>query len=75
VVRRYLREDHKGKVLMEATTSGTIEDQGARMPRRITVSFPGERRRVTIHFSRAALNPPLVSFDFSIPPNAHRTVR
>ncbi|RPH35789.1 DUF4292 domain-containing protein [bacterium] len=75
MVRRYLREDSRGHVLMEATTSGTIEDQGARIPRRVVVSFPGENRRGTIHFSRAELNPPSVSFDFMIPPNAHRTVR
>ncbi len=75
LVRRYRREDSKGLVLMEATTSGIIEDEGARMPRRVIVSFPGEKRRVSIHFSKAELNAPSVSFDFTIPPNAHRTVR
>ena len=75
LVRRYLRQDSNGQVLMEATTSGTIEGQGARIPRRVIVSFPGENRRVTIHFSKAVLNTPSVSFEFTIPPNAHRTVR
>jgi hypothetical protein len=75
LVRRYLRQNSRGEVLMEATTSGLIESDGARIPRRVMVSFPGERRRVTIHFSRAELNTPSVSFDFTIPPNAHRTVR
>jgi hypothetical protein len=75
LVRRYLRLDKEGQVLMEATTSGTIAEDGARIPRRVIVSFPGERRRVTIHFSRADLNTPSVSFDFTIPSSARRTVR
>jgi hypothetical protein len=75
LVRRYLRQNSRGEVLMEAITTGLIEDQGARIPRRVIVSFPGERRRVTIHFSRAELNTPSVSFDFTIPSNARRTVR
>ncbi len=75
LVRRYLRANRQGEVLMEATTSGTIEDAGARIPRRVVVTFPGEKRRVSIHFSKADLNTSSVSFDFTIPPNAHRTVR
>jgi outer membrane lipoprotein-sorting protein len=75
LVRRYERHDSTGQVVMEATSSGTIEDGSVRMPRRITVSFPEERRRVTIHFSRAQLNPPSVSFAFFIPPNARTSVR
>lgn len=75
LVRRYLRQDDRGQVLMEATTTGVIEEQGARIPRRVMVSFPAEKRRVTIHFSRADLNTPSVSFNFTIPPNARRTVR
>ncbi|MBP1648329.1 MAG: hypothetical protein H6Q30_1774 [Bacteroidetes bacterium] len=75
LVRRYRRENSNGQVIMEATTSGTIEDQGARTPRRVIVSFPGEMRRVAIHFSSAELNTPSVSFDFTIPPTARRTVR
>jgi hypothetical protein len=75
LVRRYLLQNGSGEILMEATTSGIIEDQGARIPRRVMVTFPAEKRRVTIHFSRAELNPSSVSFDFTVPTNAHRTVR
>jgi len=75
LVRHYLRQNSRGEVLVEAVSSGTVEDGGARMPRRITVSFPGENRRVTIYFSRVTLNPPSISFAFTIPPNARRTVR
>lgn len=75
MVRRYRREDGEGRVLLEASSSGMIEDEGARMPRRITMEFPEERRRVVIHFSRANLNPPEVSFEYTIPPNARRTTR
>lgn len=75
LVRRYLRQNSRGEILMEATSSGLIEGEGARIPRRVVVSFPPEKRRVTIHFSRANLNTPAVSFEFTIPPNARRTVR
>ncbi len=75
LVRRFLRQNNRGETLMEATSSGLIEDQGARIPRRVMVSFPAEKRRVTIHFSRANLNTPSVSFEFTIPPNARTTVR
>lgn len=75
MVRRYRREDGEGRVLLEASSSGMIEDEGVRMPRRVTMEFPEERRRVVIHFSRADLNPSEVSFDHIIPSNARRTTR
>ena len=40
LVRRYVRQNSRGEVLMEATTSGLIEDQGARIRAVLLSAFP-----------------------------------
>jgi hypothetical protein len=70
LVRRFQMRDGAGEVRLEGETSGTIEQDGARIPRRVTLTMPREERRVAIAFARASINAGRLSFEFTVPPNA-----
>ncbi len=72
LVRRFEMRDGSGEVFLEGESSGQIEKDGARIPRRVSISMPQDSRRVAIAFSSASLNTEDLSFAFSIPPNARK---
>ena len=73
LVTMYQMKDSQGRVLLEAQTSGVLEQDGVSAPRRIRVSFPEQQRRISISYSSLALNVADPSFEFSIPANV-RTI-
>ena len=75
LVTRYEVRDLRDRVIMHAESSAPTEQNDAIAPRRLSVSFPGEGRSVSIYYSSLALNPPAPSFAFSIPSNARTTTR
>jgi len=75
LVTRFRRLNAEGGVMMEVLCSSPREDDGAAAPRKIVISFPEDRRRLSIAYARVSLNDPDVSFDYSIPGNAETIVR
>jgi hypothetical protein len=72
LVTQYRMRDTAGTVLVDAEASRFFQDEEMVAPRLITVSFPRERRQVTIYYSALTLNPHAVSFAYSIPAGAQR---
>jgi hypothetical protein len=75
LVTMYQMQDAQGRVLLEARTSGVVEQDSVSAPQRIRVSFPEQHRRISISYSSLTLNTTDLSFDFSIPANARTIVR
>ena len=75
MVTEYRRRDTAGTLLLEARCTSLTEDGEAAAPRKIVVKFPRDQRRVSIAYSRLALNVSDISFEFSIPKNAQTIVR
>jgi hypothetical protein len=71
LVTKYAVLDTTGQLIVEATGDRTIETDGLTLPRLITVSFPRDRRRVSIFYSSITLNPPELSFVYAVPEGAH----
>ncbi len=74
-VSRYEVRDSQQQLLLEARSSGFIEQDGVNIPKRISITFPQEDRNVSLYYSKVRLNDPGPSFVFSVPPNAHTVVR
>ena len=70
LVRKFRFDDATGVALVEGETSGIIEHDGARIPRRIVLTIPNEERRIAIAFSTAELNDGKISFSYSVPSSA-----
>lgn len=75
VVTEYRQLDAAGSVLLEARCTSITEDAGAAAPQKIVVKFPQRKRRIAIAYSHLDLNPPDVSFEYSIPQDARTSVR
>jgi outer membrane lipoprotein-sorting protein len=73
VVRYEIREDGD-RTLLKATASRLLEQDGLCIPRRITVVFPDQERKISIYYTSLDPNATDLSFAFSIPRNA-RTFR
>jgi hypothetical protein len=71
MVTKYELRDVQNRIVMEATSSGTTEQEGLRVPRRIKVRFPGQERQLSVAYSSLTLNHPRPSFLYTIPDNAH----
>ena len=74
-VSRYEVLDERQQLLLEARASGFVEQDEVNAPKRMSIAFPQENRSVSLYYSRVRLNDPSPSFAFSIPSNAHSTVR
>jgi hypothetical protein len=70
LVRKFRLDDANGAVIVEGETSGTIEHDGARIPRRIILTLPREERRMAIAFSSVDLNVARLSFLYTVPSSA-----
>ena len=70
LVRRFEMRDDSGQVFLEGESSGLIEKDDARIPRRISISMPQDSRRIAIAFSSVSINTEHLSFAFTVPPNA-----
>ena len=75
LVRRFQMKNKAGEVILEGTSSGTIDQDGSRIARRVSLTMPGEGRRISIAFSRADLNAEDLSFQYSVPSSARRIER
>ena len=73
LVTRYRRTSQEGLVILEASCSSLADDNGAVAPRKISIRFPREGRRLSIAYRSLSLNTDDLSFAFSVPPNA-RTI-
>lgn len=74
-VSRFEVLDSRQQLLLDARSSAFIEQDGANIPKRISLAFPQEDRNVSLYYSKVQVNDPSPSFDFSIPSNAHTVVR
>jgi hypothetical protein len=70
IIRKFRIDDADGSVLVEGETSGTIERDGVRIPRRMSITLPGQDRRLAIAFSSAELNTPNLDFSYTVPTSA-----
>lgn len=75
VVTRSRRLSSNGTVLVEAEASAFVEQDDVVAPKRITITFPEQRRRVSVFYTSFHLNVPEPSFAYSIPPSARTIVR
>lgn len=75
LVVEYRRFNAEGALLLEAHGGSPAEEDNAAAPRRITVRYPPEERRLAIRYTRLSLNVPDLSFEFAVPPNARTTTR
>lgn len=75
LVTRFEQRDEDGGLVVEAVCSSLTEDDGAVVPKRISVKFPGEDRGLSITYSSLTINGPDPSFAFSIPKNAQTIIR
>lgn len=75
LVTKYERRDRQQRLLMAAAASHLTEEDDITLPRRILVKFPAEGRQLSIYYSSFQLNPSNPSFVYTIPENAHTTVR
>lgn len=67
LVTKYQRRDRAGVVIANAEAGRFLREDEMSAPRLITVAFPRERQQVSIYYSSLLLNPPEVSFAYSIP--------
>ncbi len=75
LVTRYEVRDEHGDLLVEASASSFVDEQGISWARRVRIVFPQERRRLSIAYNALRLNPHETHFRFTIPDNARRVVR
>lgn len=75
LVTRFVQRSPDGSVVVEAQCSSLTEDSNATAPKRISVRFPGQRRKLSISYTAITLNSPDPSFAFSVPDNARTIVR
>ncbi len=75
VVTRSRRLSSNGTVLLDAEAAAFVEQDGVVAPKRITITFPEEGRRVSVFYTSFQLNAPEPSFAYSIPPSARTIVR
>jgi outer membrane lipoprotein-sorting protein len=75
LVTRYEVRDSSGVLLIEASSSRVVEKAGVPVPGHVSITFPEDGRRLTIHYTSIEVNGEDVSFDYTIPPNARTTVR
>jgi hypothetical protein len=75
LVRRFEMRNGDGEVVLEGTSSGVIDHDGLRIARRLSLTMPGEGRRISVAFSRADLNTDDLAFDYSIPASARKLIR
>ncbi len=75
MVTRFRTLSADESVLMDIQCSSPLEDGDAAAARRVLVTFPAEQRRLSLAYARMRLNDPDVSFDYTIPANAHTSVR
>lgn len=70
LVRRFQWKDPSGGVILEGSSSGSIDQDGLRIARRLSLTMPSEGRRISVAFSRAALNADDLSFRYTVPASA-----
>lgn len=75
LVTKYERRDAQQQLVMAVNASLLTEQNNITLPRRIVVKFPREGRQLSIYYSSVELNPSHPSFEYTIPDNAHTTVR
>lgn len=68
LVTRYSRMGNGVSVWAE--TSRPMEEDGMRMPREITLSFPAEGRQLSVYYNDLTLNPSELSFRYAVPRTA-----
>jgi hypothetical protein len=75
LVRRMQRLNRGGEVLFEAKAEDYVTDDGVSVPRRISILFPQAKRQLAVFYDRVTVNPPEVSFAYSVPSSARRETR
>jgi outer membrane lipoprotein-sorting protein len=75
LVVRYEVHAPGGNLLMEVETSQMVRRDDLCVPRHVTISFPDEGRRLSIHYSSLELNAGDLSFAYTVPAGAHSSSR
>ncbi len=75
LVRRFQLKDQSGGIVLEGSSSGSIDQDGMRIARRLSLTMPQEGRRISVAFSRANLNADELSFRYTVPPSAREINR
>ena len=75
LVRRFEMRDQEGELVLEGASTGTIDQDGLRIARRLSLTMPREGRRVSVAFYHADLNASDLEFSYSIPASARKIDR
>ncbi len=75
LVVRYELRSAGGDLMLQAETSQMVQRDSLCAPRHVTVEFPDEGKRLSIHFSSLDLNAEDLSFVYSVPAGAHSSTR
>ena len=75
LVVRYELHDAAGGLIMEAEASQMVSQDNVSAPRHVTVEFPDQGRRLSIHYSSLDLNAGDLSFLYTVPAGARTSAR
>jgi hypothetical protein len=75
LVVRYELHASGGNLLLEVESSQMVRRENLCVPRHVTVSFPDEGRRLSIHYTSLELNAGDLSFEYTVPAGAHSSSR
>jgi len=75
LVVRYEVHDPGGDLILEAESSQIVRRGDLCAPRHITVDFPDDGKRLSIHYMVLDLNAGDLSFVYSVPAGAHSSLR
>jgi hypothetical protein len=75
LVVRYEVRSPGGDLLLEMESSQVVRRDDLCVPRHVTVSFPFEERRLSIHYTSLDLNADDLSFAYTVPAGAHSSSR
>jgi hypothetical protein len=75
LVVRYEVHAPRGDLLLEVESSQMVRREDLCVPRHVTVDFPVEGRRLSIHYTSLDLNAGDLSFAYTVPAGAHSSSR
>ncbi len=75
LVVRYEVHAAGGNLVLEMESSQVVTRENLCVPRHVTVNFPDEGRRLSIHYTSLDLNAGDLSFEYTVPAGAHSSSR
>jgi len=75
IVVRYEVHAAGGELLLAVESSQVVRRDNVCVPRHVTVDFPDEGKRLSIHYTSLDLNAGDLSFAYTVPAGAHSSIR